>query len=324
MESSIASAPGKVILTGEHSVVYGYPAIAVALGLRCKVKASYQDEGLTIRSKDLNLIHTYSLNDLQHIEQKLTVFKKFDNIAFGAFLAMNKKPVGINLEIESEIPISSGLGSSAAVSVAAIKSISNLFEQNLIDKEISDLAYQSEIIAHGTPSGIDNSIATYGGLLKFEKGNITLNKLNFTIPLIIGNTQVQRDTKKIVKNVKDQFDHFPKIIDPILKTMGELTENAENALISGDFKKLGELLDINHGLLSSLGTSHPKLDDLIWKMRSMNVLGAKLTGAGGGGCMIAIAENINTANTISKKLNEEGYNIIVTNLSPEGVKIESN
>ncbi|MCE7737601.1 MAG: mevalonate kinase [Candidatus Heimdallarchaeota archaeon] len=317
------SAPGKVIIAGEHSVVYGYPAIAVALGIRCNAVTTNGDPGILINSLDLNKNCRYGIQDIAQLKRGETVHDSFDSIALAISETLNRldKEINIEIEIHSQIPISAGLGSSAAVVVASIAAVLDLYQKTLPKKDISSIAFESEKITHGKPSGIDNSIATYGGILRFQSGSIEQKELKHTIPLIIGNTKITRDTKKLVGGVSDLKTSHKNIIEPILQTMGDLADRAETFIENKELEKLGKILDINQGLLDSIGVGHNELSKYVWKARSAGALGAKLTGAGGGGCMIALAKDKVSRDEIVQKLESNNLNIIATEISKVGVII---
>ncbi|MFV2016353.1 MAG: mevalonate kinase [Candidatus Heimdallarchaeota archaeon] len=323
MKVGIGSAPGKVIISGEHSVVYGYPAIAVALGIRCKAISSYGDSGILINSVGLNENCRYLIKDIAQLEEGNSVHNGFDGIALAIIKTLNQieKEIRIEIQIQSDIPISAGLGSSAAVAVSSIASVLDLYNSALPKDMISSIAFESEKITHGNPSGIDNSIATFGGILKFQSGQIEQKGLRHTIPLVIGNTKIPRDTKILVAGVLDLKNNHPSIIDPILQTMGDLAEQTEGLIETKDLENLGKVLNINQGLLDSIGVGHNVLSDYIWKARAAGALGAKLTGAGGGGCMIALAEDMHSRDVIVSKLKSDNLNIIATEISQVGVII---
>lgn len=317
------SAPGKVIIAGEHSVVYGYPAIAVALGIRCNVVSSHGDPGILLNSLDLNKNCRYGIQDIAQLKRGEPVHNGFDSIALAISETLKRldEEINIEIEIQSEIPISAGLGSSAAVVVASIAAVLDLYQKTLSKEDISSIAFQSEKITHGKPSGIDNSIATYGGILRFQSGRIDQKELKHTIPLIIGNTKIPRDTKKLVSGVSDLKTSHKNLIEPILETMGNLADQVETFIENKELEKLGKILDINQGLLDSIGVGHNALSDYIWNARAAGALGAKLTGAGGGGCMIALAKDKVLRDEIVQKLESNNLNIIATEISKVGVII---
>jgi mevalonate kinase len=319
MKVGIGSAPGKVILTGEHSVVYGLPAIAVALSLRCRVESKEISDSIIIDAKDLNTVIKYSLNQLESLNTDIA--SGSDSIALLVYKLLPDKNRGVHLTIESDIPISAGLGSSAAIAVATIASLMDLFDLDLSKSQISELAFESEKIIHGKPSGIDNSITTYGGLLLFQDSSIDIKELTQSFSLVIANTGIERDTKKLVSGVAKLKNEHPALIDRTLKLMGDLSIQAINSIDKNNIDKLGQLMNINQGYLDSIGVGHEFLSRLIWNSRDSGALGAKLTGAGGGGCMIALARDLHHAKNIGDKLKLQGAAVYVTSMSAEGVRI---
>lgn len=318
MKVGIGSAPGKIILAGEHSVVYGLPAIAVAISLRCRVESSEISEGITIDARDLKTVSTYSSDQLKSLD--IHIANGTDSIALLAYKLLPDKNRGVHIVIESDIPISAGLGSSAAIAVATIASMMDLFDLDLTQSQISDLAYESEKIIHGKPSGIDNSIATYGGLLVFQDSSIDLKELKQSFSLVIANTGIARDTKKLVSGVAKLKNEHSELIEPTLKLMGDLSIKAINSIEENNIVTLGKLMNINQGYLDSIGVGHEFLSRLIWASRDNGALGAKLTGAGGGGCMIALARNKLDAKNIGDKLESLGADVYIASMSMEGVR----
>jgi mevalonate kinase len=314
------SAPGKVILAGEHSVVHGTAAIAASLGLRCSVEAEEGDVGIAIEAVDIDETFHYSIEDLKQLSNNSTVHERLDSIALSGLKALTKESPRLQLKISSQIPISAGLGSSAAVAVATVAAVWDLYGYPMSLPKISQIAYESEKITHGTPSGIDNSIATYGGILMFKQGEITTSGLKQNIPLLIGNTLVHRDTKKIVSKVSSLKNSYPSLVEPIIASMEELVHRVALAIEQHNLVELGALFDINQGLLDALGVNHPALSKLIWTARDAGALGAKLTGAGGGGCMIALASSTKALHVIAQQLQRD-FQIIPTELSPVGVRV---
>lgn len=322
MDKSVGygSAPGKVIISGDHSVVYGYPALATALNLRCHVIAALGEIGLEIAVENMSEGYTYSMNELEGINQGKK-FSIFDSLAMLVTTLIPTAEIAIKLDISSEIPISAGLGSSAAVAVATIAAIADLFDLKFTKEEISSMAFESEKMIHGNPSGIDNSIATWGGLLVFEDGNIEKKELTHKMPLIIINSKIARDTKRLVASVAMLKENHDRVMGSLLTTMGTITQQVIIEVESGNMKKMGELMNMNQGLLEAINVSHPFLSKLIWELKEMGALGAKLTGAGGGGCMIALFESLDNSDMIKAKLMKLGVDVIITEASPTGVLI---
>ncbi len=316
--NGFGSAPGKIILSGEHSVVYKKPAIAAAIDLRCEVTSKKISNGIEIDALDLGLKKNYSFDDIKQLKQNPDQIHGIDSLAILADLIVPGE--SLSLKIHSQIPISAGLGSSAATAVSVAASISDLFSLDLSLEQISNFAYQSEVFIHGKPSGIDNSIATWGGLIVYENSHITRKTLNHTMPLIIANTQVERSTAKLVQGVSNLRNKYT-FINPLIDIFGELTNNVITSIDKGDMNKLGELFNINQGLLDAINVGHRKLSEFIWIARDAGAIGAKLTGAGGGGCMIALARNDKHAEEIANKLEDQGARVYITSLSSKGVQV---
>ena len=229
---------------------------------------------------------------------------------------------GIKLRIWSEIPPSAGLGSSAAVSVATVKAIETGFDLNLTPEEISQMAFEVEKLVHTNPSGIDNFVSTFGGCILYsKKGKIQRIELPISFPLIICNSQIPRETGILVEKVAQLYKKFPRIVENICEAINLISIDAKVALEQGELKKLGELFNLNQGLLDALGVSTSFLSQLINVARENGAFGAKLTGAGGGGCIIAVSSP-NKQNNIILALKRVHGSPIMTEFSKYGVKID--
>lgn len=319
----VASAPAKVILFGEHSVVYGYPAIATAINLRAHVTAAFNEsKDLEVISKNYNVkesIPIEKLSDLERMNLKfLSVYTAIKKTIEELALPLEN---GISIIIDSEIPPSAGLGSSAAVSVATVYALSHLFNKNISLEKVSAIAYEAEKVVHGTPSGIDNTISTFGGMIYYKKG-ISLKRIvsDIEIPLVIGNTGIPRSTKDLVMKVRTLREKYPELIDSIFEAMGQIAELALDRIANKDILGIGQLMIINQGLLESLGVSHIKLSLFIHEALANGALGAKLTGAGGGGCMIAIVEK-EFQKRVANAIRNVGGKPIITSTSNLGVSV---
>lgn len=318
------SAPGKCILTGEHSVVYGTPAIVTALDIRAYSAAELtNDDRITITGLNLGIagIFPNSLGATPEVNSKtLSILKPIWTACCKTLEKENKK-VGLKVEVKSEIPLSVGLGSSAAIAVSSVAAVAHAADISLTKEEISSIAFEAEKVVHGTPSGVDNSVATFGGVMIYEQGKIEYLDVKSPIPLVIGNTLKERNTGEWVAKVRRRLNRHPTVIDNVIKAIANLTRKAKKAIINGDLRTLGELMDINQGLLYSLGVSTDELDKLIYVARKAGAHGAKLTGAGGGGCMVALSSHKNQHSIASAIRKAEGEPII-TKFSQQGVRIE--
>jgi len=324
-EAVTASAPAKVILFGEHFVVYGEPAIVLAIDKRAYASAQLRkDKQIFINSIDLGVAGMFNGEEFQaekggnRARQELEPIKK----AVQQVLKKAEREVGVNVRINSDIAVSAGLGSSAAVVTATILAVSNLLGIKLPRDQIFHMAYESERIVHGTPSGIDPAISTYGGTLQFQKdkGFTSLN-VQANIPLVVGNTKVERSTGELVAKVRHIRERYPIVIDPIIRTGGKIALKAVEALEKGDLPTVGELMNINHALLCAVGVSHESLERLIHAARKSGALGAKLTGGGGGGCMIALAEP-GKLKRVVRAIVQVGGTAFIAQKTDSGVRIE--
>jgi len=320
-----ASAPAKVILLGEHFVVHGEPAIVLAIDRRATVTVEVRsDQKIFIKSEDIG-ISGFFMND-QFSPQRggEEAKRKLEPIYAVAREIIQKCHLknGVNIKIESSIPIAAGLGSSAAVSVASAAALLSLFDSNKSKDDIFKIAFNAEKIIHGTPSGVDPAISTYGGILRYRKSE-PIRRLNIDVdlPLIIGDTKKERSTGNLVAKVNSLRRRYPLIIGKIIKAGGEIVKRSVKALREGDLKTLGELMNINHELLCALEVSCEELENLVHAARNAGALGAKLTGAGGGGCMIALVSPEKTED-VADAIREAGGEVLITRKTDDGVIIE--
>lgn len=318
----IASAPTKTILFGEHAVVYGYPAIAVALDIYVYTKIRKLTEPtIIIRSREYNIEWRYGdpvPAELKPIIEGIIfqIEKDFD---------IRVKNLGLYAEIFSDAPPACGLGTSAGISVAFTTALLKYLDMNLDKELINKYAYEAEKISHGKPSGIDNTISVYGGLLKYVKGSPPrIEKLGATVDfnLVLVDTQIPKNTKKAVMMVSELRKKY-RVLDNVMEIIGDVTEEAWKELKKGsraDLKKIGDLMNINHGLLSSLGISSKKIEEIVYFLRNNGAFGSKLTGAGIGGFVIGITDNIGIKQ-IKKKLIEAGYSFFISHINNDGVRL---
>ncbi|MEM3693468.1 MAG: mevalonate kinase [Candidatus Bathyarchaeia archaeon] len=306
-----ASAPGKVILLGEHFVVFGKPALVMALDKRARVRVKVLDlRACDIKVHSINIPNA-SPAELQPIKE--AAIKAME------FLGLEGKR-GLEITVASEIPISAGLGSSAAVSVATIAAVGGLFGVSLTKEDLCRLALEAERLVHKNPSGIDPTIATYGGILLFEKGKPPEPvKLDLDFRLVIGNTGIARSTGEMVAKVGLLQRYHPEIFASILEAAHRLVLEA---LRASDLEGLGRLFNVNHGLLSAVGVSDISLERLVYAARAAGALGAKLTGGGGGGCMIALAKDERLSQVV-QAIREAGGEAFIAVPSKEGVILEA-
>ena len=321
-----ASAPGKAILFGEHAVVYGKPAIAVAVNRFVHVNITERfDHQTYVEIPGLKIKGYLNLKDetINNFNQSKTGILKYILKSLQKIQNETHSPIntGLNVIVEIEIPVGSGLGSSAAVTVATLAAASKYYDLNLQPDRIATLAHQVELEVQGAASPIDTTVSTYGGMIYLSQNPLKLVQLpvNWDLSLVIGHTQREGNTAELVNSVRIEKKKYPSIINPIFKSIQEVTEEARKVLIDKDEKKLGELMNINQGLLDALGINTPKLSEMIYLAREKGALGSKITGAGGGGSILAYCPgNLDEVLNALGKI-EQAFPV---QLSQEGVKIE--
>ncbi len=285
MPAFSASAPGKVILFGEHAVVYGRPAIAVpVLQVRAKAIVSVDPRSapglVKLQAPDIGLETT--LSDLPENHPLAAVLLK-------AASAMKLSHIpACNIKITSNIPIAGGMGSGAAVSVAILRAFSAALGHPLSDEQVLEISYEVEVIHHGTPSGIDNTVITYAKPVYFVKGKrIETLRVMQPFSLVVGDTGIQSPTSSVVSDVRKAWESASAQYERLFDAVGAIAAAARKSIETGSIDALGSLMDENQALLQKMGVSSPELDRLIEAARSSGALGAKLSGAGRGGNMIA-------------------------------------
>ncbi|MHA1685331.1 MAG: mevalonate kinase [Candidatus Heimdallarchaeaceae archaeon] len=318
---SSCSAPGKIILFGEHAVVYGYPAIALAIDKRVYCRATESSHGYaTIKSINFEEGKTYVISDHQTLPKS---FLPLSAVISKLINTTSKKKLPA-LTIESELPASSGLGSSAATAVALIQCLSSFYKINLSLDDICKYAFEAEKIQHGTPSGIDNTISTYGGGIYFKQGDLTRLNISLDATIVVADSNIPRSTRELVEKVRVLRKKEPFYVDEILKQIGDIVEEGKRFLLSQKIEQIGYLMTKNHYLLEKLGVGHKKLNAILNILHDSGALGGKLTGAGGGGCVIALFADKNEAERAINKLKKQ-YSIKAfgTTVSTQGVICET-
>jgi mevalonate kinase len=305
---TLASASGKAILFGEHAVVYGQPAIAVPLShIRVTVQVENLDPGTT-----------GVLIDAPDIRQSTWLHEADgdDPLASAVSLTLEelnlKAPVDVHLTIRSQLPIASGLGSSAAVSVAIIRALSAHLAKPLEDETVSKIAYTVECIHHGTPSGIDNTVVAYEKPVYFiREHKPELIPISTPLNLIIGDTGESMRTTIPVSLLRERWEKDPGTYGGWFEEIGDIVIKARTMLETGSIESLGALMDQNQTLLEDMGLSSLELQRLIRAARKAGALGAKLSGAGMGGIMLALVEP-DTAQIVETALRQAGAKQVIT------------
>jgi mevalonate kinase len=307
---SKATAPGKVILFGEHAVVYGQPALAVPV---TQVQAEVRIEkifspGIRINAPNIQL--NERLDSLASSHPLAATVR--NTLAALESVSLS----GVTILVRSTIPVASGLGSGAAVSVAIIRALAKHLKKDLTDKQVSALAFETEKLYHGTPSGIDNTVVTYAKPVYFVKGQ-PLEVLHVRKPftIVIGDTGIPASTKESVRDVRVQRHKNPERYDTLFAAVGSIAKTACQLIESGMPESFGPLMDENHALLRSMQVSSPELDHLVETARQAGALGAKMSGGGRGGNMIALVQ-AGKAGAVARSLKEAGaVSTIVTKVT---------
>lgn len=278
-----ASAPGKVILFGEHAVVYQRPALAVPVTyVHADVDVSSSArQGVWIEAPNINLLAELGTLAPEHALRSVVeiVFQ-----AIGVSAAPN-----INIRIFSTIPVASGLGSGAAVSVALIRALSAFLGRPLSDEQVNQLAFEVEKIHHGTPSGIDNTVITYARPVYFIKGQpIQTFYSSDPFTIVIGDTGITAPTREAVGDLRKLWEAEPARWELVFDKVAEISRKARTFMRNGEWAQLGPLMDANHALLQEMTVSCPELDQLVAIAKANGALGAKLSGGGRGGNMLAL------------------------------------
>jgi mevalonate kinase len=317
-----ASAPGKIILFGEHAVVYGKPAIAAAVDRRVYVKVEKRDDNRTHVK-----VEEPEVSGFLNLEKGIIELENGKNNRTGILeyvlrsLIKTETRYGLEITINMDIPIGAGLGSSAAITVATIKAASTFNEIKLTRDEIAKLAHQVELEVQGSASPIDTTLSTHGGIIYLSRDAEEIIKLNinYEIPIVIGYTSKRGNTGELVESVRLKTEKHPQVMLPILNSMESITNGAREAMINGDQQMIGEFMNINHGLLDAIGVNTEELSKMVYTARKTGSLGSKLTGAGGGGSIIAYCPGI--VDEVVSCINEF-ENAFKINISSDGVRLE--
>jgi len=312
----IGSGFGKVILFGEHFVVHGVPGIVSAIDSTVDAEVKKIGEEITVRDERKG---AKGYTEKKRAQQKESIERMLETMGIDAEKAV------LDIWLGGNLPSFSGIGASAASSVAIARALAEEFEMDLSDEKINDVAYEAEKAYAGTPSGIDNTAATYGGLIWFKRnlmgGPNTIEKLSMREPveIVMGNTGIVADTKEMVAGVAARKKRNPKEYDWLFKQAEDLAFAAKKALAKFDLRKVGELMNANHRLLQEIEVSCKELDYLVDLARTQGAFGAKLTGGGGGGCMVALTPG-KLQEVVAAAMEKEGFEVLRTKIGVQKYK----
>lgn len=361
LQSFTISAPGKIILFGEHSVVYGKKALACSINKRVEISITKTNDGLLrlhfadlwdnelcIKTDELKYDKTNLQAYCEEFSSKCCL--NFENILskvalscflYGYLLTLKDLP-SMSAKITSTLPLGAGLGSSASFNTTLACAFLILNGDILKGKKlnrnitftsedaikINDLSFKLEKIVHEKPSGIDNTISVNGGAIAFQNSKMcefNMPKLN----LLVVDTKVSRNTKSLVCGVREKYNLFPSLFTAVFESMDQLANDSEillksltETLSEEKLNHLELLMNTNQGLLSAIGVSHPSIDTIISICKRHSVA-CKLTGAGGGGCVIALLNPFkkDSHNELKKELESNNCDVFEVQLGCEGLKI---
>lgn len=302
---------GKIILFGEHFVVYGLEGIAASVEMNTTCEYGENENGIVANDLVTGEIITLGKDKEKRLDKVLELILKDTKI----------KEKNFRLKLTTNMSLKGGMGSSAALGVAIARCLNEKFSLGLSNEKINGIAYNVEKLFHGNPSGIDNTVSTYGGLLSFKrregKNEIEKIPLEKPIEIVLADTGIFHDTTEIVEMVRNNKEKEPEKYERIFKEYSELVKEGRKALEEKNLEKVGELMSKNHELLKEIGVSCKELDLLVETALKNGALGAKLTGAGVGGSIIALTPGEELQEKVGKACKDLGFQIYKTRI---GVK----
>jgi len=300
--ASEGSGYGKVILFGEHFVVHGVPAVAAAL--RKSTVASIED------SDKFKVVDNRPETPGYKEKKKEQADQAIKNVIDYLKVDVEKHPIKVTFS--GDLVAASGVGASAAQCAALARALNQHFQLGLDDDGINKAAYEGEKAYHGTPSGIDNTAATYGGVIFFTKSDPPkIERISMAKPIEIveGNTGLISDTKEVVADVRKKMEESPEEFGKIFKRAGEIAQEAKQALADADPEKIGKLMDENQELLRKITVSCDELEQLIKIAKDNGAVGAKLTGTGRGGLMVSLTPGNELQEKVAKSMEGAGFKV---------------
>ncbi len=302
------SAPAKLILFGEHASRHGKPSIVFAIDQRMHVFLKPRDDDqIIINSPDMGIENAkYPCEKPEHVVGAIKIFME-ETGSKGSF------------EVTTKSEMRQGFGTSGAVVVATLGALNEHFKTNLDKEKIYRLGCKTIWEVQGYGSGIDIASSTYGGIIRFIKGEVPEEIPFKEFPIVVGNTGLKIGSKPIIEKVKVLEKKYPEVLDPIYEKIGNITTRAINAFKDNDLETVGQLMNINHGLLYAIGVSSDVLEKLVFASRNAGAAGAKLSGAGVGDNMISLAPG--KINEVADAIKEAGGESTIAKID-EGLRVE--
>ena len=290
-----SAAPGKVILLGEHAVVYGRTALAASIDRFVEVSIAHGASAHLVGAR-----HAVPVPALERAAELTGL-----------------DPASITATAAADLPVGVGLGSSAALSVALIRALAKFAGQSLSDAVVCARAFEIEKIFHGFPSGIDNTVVTYGGLIAFRRDDAVKPLATARpMPLVVALGRAARETQRAVRSLRERWEISPALYEPLFDQIDGLVTEAERTIGAGDLPTLGALMNANHSLLQRLGISTEELDEMAVLGRRSGALGAKLTGGGGGGAVICLCDS--NRELLVERFTRAGWRAFATDILQRG------
>ncbi len=301
---------GKVILFNEHFVVYGLPAIASAIGSKTTARVERQS-GSGVKLQD-DRPETPGYKAEKFAQQK----ESLDRMLM--FMQIDTNRNHFKITLAGDLIAASGVGASAASCAAIARAFSDELGLLFTDERINEIAYEGEKGYHGTPSGIDNTAATYGGLIWYKREansqHMERMKLKRPVEIVMGNTGITADTKSVVAGVKERREQEPEKYARIFDEAAQLVKDAQKQLEVFDLKRVGVIMNRNHELLQRIGVSCNELDVLVDLARDNGAFGAKMTGTGQGGYMLALTPGLDLQERVAAEIEKKGFQALRTTI----------
>lgn len=322
MKEVTASAPGKLMLFGEHSVVYGFPSIVTAVDQRLRVRVSNTREAaFSVHAPDVG-VDNYKKSISELGSEKIPKGVAFLEMLYKRFIEQSKIKTGIQVETSSDFSSEFGFGSSSAVTVAFAKALTEFHEVPVSNEELFRLCYQAVLDVQGVGSGFDLAAAIWGGTIYYVKPARIVELLSANeLPVVVGYTGIKANTVPLVRMVEEKKNTDPTKINQIFEQVTTIVELAKTAILAADWQKVGILMSENQLLLQELGVSSTELNTLIDSAKAAGAFGAKLSGAGGGDCMIAVTD-IEHRDAVEEHIEHAHGKVLNVQTSAQGVRVE--